>query len=152
MVCYQFRHWCFTSFEIQAPVYSSEIMTKLMYQKERCPTSGTIHWQGFVTMKMKCTLKKMKELFGDRVHFEGCRGNYESNVRYCSKSESCIEPPVYNGDCKPPDEPPGRNLHPYFVGANFDGHPNQIIWLTREQAFERFGWAEAMARLRDDDA
>ena len=39
-------------------------------QLERGGDTGYLHWQVFVAFKVKCTLSKVKLLFGDRVHAE----------------------------------------------------------------------------------
>jgi len=55
-----------------------------LYGKE-VSDSGTPHLQGYISLKSKKRLGAMKKLFGNEIHFEGCKGSEQSNIDYCSK-------------------------------------------------------------------
>lgn len=80
--------WCFTLNN-----YSSEEESDL---KAICSNSskyyiwgyeigdeGTPHLQGYIEFKKKCRPKSV--IPNDRIHWEKCKGNKESNFNYCSK-------------------------------------------------------------------
>lgn len=58
------------------------------YQPELAPETGTPHLQGYVVFANPRTFQGAIQLFGPRFHLEPARGSLESNVEYCSKSES----------------------------------------------------------------
>ena len=62
-------------------------------QKEKAPDTGRLHWQGYVEVKEKCRIKKMKEVLGcPSAHLEPRRGSQEEAIAYCTKVESRAEP------------------------------------------------------------
>lgn len=85
------RNWCFTSFDEIAPEFNSGMMTYLCIGKEICPTSKNEHWQGFVCLKDKKSLKQVKLLIGEKPHLESIRGTLAQNVKYCKKDGSYEE-------------------------------------------------------------
>lgn len=57
-----------------------------VFGREKCPTSGRPHLQGFVACHKQLYLSQMKKLFPDgQAHFEIAGGNPEHNRRYCIK-------------------------------------------------------------------
>ncbi len=60
--------------------------------------SGTPHYQGYVRFANARKLSGLKKLscFG-RAHLERARGSEEDNIRYCSKAEGQLRPPVTFG-------------------------------------------------------
>lgn len=85
------KNWCFTSFDINPPIYDEESMTYLCYGAEVCPTTKKRHWQCFVQFLKKKQLTAVKKIFGSKVHFETARGTIADNQRYCSKEGKYIE-------------------------------------------------------------
>lgn len=79
------RHWCFTSFETQKPVWDRDLMEYLCYGKETCPTTNKEHWQSYVIWKKKARMPKLKSSFGETVHCEIAKGSPPQNRRYCMK-------------------------------------------------------------------
>lgn len=57
-----------------------------VFGREKCPTSGKPHLQGFVACHKQLYLSQIKKLFPDgQAHFEIAGGNPEQNRRYCIK-------------------------------------------------------------------
>lgn len=62
-------------------------------QKEVCPTSGRLHWQGYIELKDKARLGKVKEVLGcPSAHLEMRRGTQAEAIAYCQKVETRAEP------------------------------------------------------------
>lgn len=80
----RFRSWCFTSWQMDMKPIKTDDMKYLCYSPEICPSTKKPHYQGYVYMYEKKTLKGMKKFFEDyTTHFERCRGNPDENRTYC---------------------------------------------------------------------
>jgi len=62
-----------------------------IFQKEKAPNTGTLHFQGYLQMTRKCQISYLKKHFSPIPHFEGAKGTAEQNVAYCSKEDSRAE-------------------------------------------------------------
>lgn len=93
------RHICFTTYITdRPPVYREDEMRYIIYQQERCPSSGRHHWQGYVEFKRKITFNTMKEIFNDNtIHLEMRQGTRDEAREYCRKSNTQIIPAVEFG-------------------------------------------------------
>jgi len=84
-----YKNWCFTlnnytDEDILAMEGWLELGCRgIAYGKEE-GKNGTPHLQGFLVMKGKEGLTKMKELH-PRAHWEVMKGRLDQNVDYCSK-------------------------------------------------------------------
>jgi len=105
----KFARWCFTSFDIDLKPVLHDSMQCLIYQKEKCPESGKLHWQGGFQLKNRngIQLKSAKKLFHNQVHLEPMMGSWEQTVAYCTKESSRVEvgellgnPPSYGNELK----------------------------------------------------
>lgn len=67
-----------------------------IFQKERCPTTGKDHWQGYVRFKGRVRFNAIKAVWRS-IHLETCKGSEQQNVEYCSKSASRVEGPFEDG-------------------------------------------------------
>lgn len=93
----QSANWMFTAFT--GPDFSnSEDIAYYIYQKEKCPSTGKEHWQGYIELKKKMTMKGVKMLFGDfKIHLERRKGTQDQAIAYCSKELTRMEMPVIFG-------------------------------------------------------
>jgi len=93
----KFVRWCFTSFDIEhPPQFDEEKMICMVFQKEQCPETGKLHFQGAFQLRNKngMQLKSVKKLFYDKgVHLEAMNGTWEQSNDYCSKDKTRIEGP-----------------------------------------------------------
>lgn len=84
------RCWCVTIWDDPTlKVWESmKDVEYVRYQEECCPTTGKIHWQGWLKFTKQVTMKRVKEILGGSVHCEGMKGSEEANEAYCTKVES----------------------------------------------------------------
>lgn len=64
------------------------ISKKGIVGKEVCPTTNTLHLQGYISLIKPMRITEMKIL--GNPHFEACKGNEEQNIKYCSKENNYI--------------------------------------------------------------
>lgn len=60
----------------------------LVWQVEEAPTTGTLHYQGYVEFFKQTRLAKVKTIFGDTVHVEIRAGTQAQAIAYCTKDDS----------------------------------------------------------------
>jgi hypothetical protein len=89
------RRWCFTTWDKQ-PEFFEEIMSYLICQQEKCPTTDKLHWQGFVKLKAPQRFTSLKKLLGEG-HFEKTRGTDEDASAYCKKEDTRVSGPFEYG-------------------------------------------------------
>lgn len=99
-----FKNWCFTSYkqvigvDLQKSVFEGKVKG-VIYQGESCPNTGKSHWQGYMELCRKTTMKKAKEALGDpAAHLEPRKGSKKQAMDYCRKLESRIVDPCTYGD------------------------------------------------------
>lgn len=85
-----YRNYCFTSYEKDDPKMDKDVQY-CIWQWETCPTTGKEHRQGYIEMKDKCSLKKIKNILGNSVHVSPRKGTQEQAIRYCMKYDTAIE-------------------------------------------------------------
>lgn len=87
------KNWCFTlnnyTDQDLDDIASWEVRY-IKYGKEKCPTTGTPHLQGFVVMACDCRLSKMRKIC-PRAHWEPMKGRLEHNDAYCEKEGDWTE-------------------------------------------------------------
>lgn len=94
----KYRNACFTSYKLDA-VFTEwteeehpESIRFLCYQKEKCPTTERIHYQGYVEVKKAYRLKALQTLLGDpTMHVEPRRGTPQEAAAYCRKEASRVQ-------------------------------------------------------------
>lgn len=82
------RDICFTSFAKEKPKFHSTL-TYLVFQREKCPTTGKEHWQGFAQAKnQKASFKAWQKAIGDpAAHCEKRWGTATQARDYCMAKE-----------------------------------------------------------------
>lgn len=93
------RHWVFTSYKVSEPIPFDESKFRyIIYQKERCPTSGREHYQGYCELKSPQRISFIKTAFNDNgLHLEIRKGSRDEAREYCRKKESHIDGPWEHG-------------------------------------------------------
>ena len=87
------KRWCFTlnnytEYEVSSIVPIIEDNCSLAIIGKEKGESGTPHLQGYCEFKTKLRPKNLIEI--NRIHWEKCKGNRDSNVRYCSKDSDIL--------------------------------------------------------------
>lgn len=117
MAC-QVRFWTFTLFNNTGAWDPSRISwntrrPKIAYltcQLEKCPTTGTIHYQGYLECQRASGRDSVKKAIGSKeVHLEPRKGTQTQAIAYCKKEESRTEldgiPTQFEYGTKTPDSP-----------------------------------------------
>lgn len=82
------RHWVITqNDEKQEPQFDSESMRFLVYQIEEAPSTGHLHYQGYVQFHNPKGFKTVSKLF-PKAYVAPAKGSPAENYAYCTKAES----------------------------------------------------------------
>lgn len=68
------------------------------YQLEAAPTTGQLHYQGYIQMLKKCRFAGVLKALGIPAHIEVAKGTLAENKAYCSKRDSAIMGPWIFGE------------------------------------------------------
>lgn len=88
------RAWIFTDYAEEQP--TSVPFEYLVVQRERCPTTGRLHWQGYCVFSNPRTLGGVKKVL-PKAHWEPRRGSHEDARDYCTKAETRVSGPFEYG-------------------------------------------------------
>lgn len=84
------------------PEWKPAEMAYLVYQYERCPSTGRIHVQGYVRFHSRKRMNTVKNVFGRQdMHLSTARDSEEINRNYCTKEESRVLAGNEHGDYQP---------------------------------------------------
>lgn len=85
----------FTSFEEEIQLPEEEVEYSI-YQRERCASTGRLHWQGFVRFNTRKRFNTVKALIGSEVHIEYARC-VDKAIEYCCKEDTRVASPIEIG-------------------------------------------------------
>lgn len=98
------KNWCFSVFDYGTtllPEAQHNEIAYIVYQEEKCPTTGRNHLQGYLQLVSKKRLNGAKGilqvLFGGHPHLEVARGSPQENFEYCTKAETRVSGPYTMG-------------------------------------------------------
>jgi len=93
------RHWLFTSYKDS--VAFGNLVRGYAYQREKCPKTGTLHWQGYMELSRPVRLKQAQRECGDDVaHMEARRWPRDKAITYCTKERTRVDGPWVSGSCE----------------------------------------------------
>jgi len=98
--------WTFTCFDVSKPLTLHPKMECLVYQLEKAPTTGTLHFQGCFKLKNRhgVTFKTAQKYVPFGTHLTPSRGTWSENFLYCTKQATRYEgDPILLGT--PPKDP-----------------------------------------------
>lgn len=107
----KWRDWTFTSFlgpreepdpetdiTKTRPQWREGQMRYMVYQLEKCETTGRLHWQGAVKFRTQQRLSAAQTMLClPRIHMEPAR-SWDNAVAYCKKTETRVSGPWEFGD------------------------------------------------------
>lgn len=99
------RNFLFTHWDVEKPL-NWDLMAEagvkyLVYQLEKAPETGKLHYQGYIESKnMKFTTAKKLPGFNNETHLEARRGTREQAREYCMKSDTRVDGPWEFGEFK----------------------------------------------------
>lgn len=93
----RYRNWCFTSYvDVLKPDLDS--LSFITYQREKCPSTCKLHFQGYVEFEEKKSMAAVKKILGDdKAHLEQRKGSQKQAMEYCNKVLSRFEEPITYG-------------------------------------------------------
>lgn len=107
----RFRAYAFTLFDADKSIDFSQYNCQFgIAQKEQCPSTGKVHYQGCIYFKNPRSFRAVRALFGrlrdKKPHIEVAR-SIPKAINYCRKKDTRLEKPIVYGE-----EPkgPGRHL------------------------------------------
>lgn len=127
------KNWCFTSYDEKRPELEGKCRWYVV-QREQCPSSGRLHWQGVCGFDVRKRFDTVKRVFSDDSHLEPCR-SVESSVQYCSKEETRVGDVFKYGPV-----PTGRSI---LQRVREDG-----VRRVLEDSPNKFRWIRHLANLR----
>lgn len=81
------KSWCFTSFEIEKPVFFAEKFRYLCFSPEICPTTKKNHYQGYFYLNNDMTLSAIKKKINGKWKLIKCNGTPQQNKIYCGSED-----------------------------------------------------------------
>lgn len=91
--------WMITSYDVDnTPVFVDADMHFLAYQKEKCPTTGRLHWQIYLELKKKKRYGQIAALLGlSNADCSRCNGTPEQCLAYVTKEDTRVEVGAQHG-------------------------------------------------------
>lgn len=90
------RHFCFTSYKLEIlpkDIYDGDIRY-LVWQLERCPDTGNLHYQCYVELHKVMRWNRLKRIIGDDgMHIESREGTRDEAREYCMKEDTRVDGP-----------------------------------------------------------
>lgn len=91
------RSICFTMFN-EPPKEWDDDIRYVIYQKEKCPTTGREHFQGYIEVSKPHRFRWFKDVLNDQAaHLEKRRGTRDQARDYCRKDDTRISEPIEYG-------------------------------------------------------
>jgi len=74
-----YRNYCFTSYSFpNSPTIDVKDVKYYIYQLEKCPTTGNMHFQGYIELTKVMRFTALKKIFNDNtLHIEPRKGTQQ---------------------------------------------------------------------------
>jgi hypothetical protein len=82
------------------PCTNRTLVNYVVYQLEKCPTTGRTHYQFYIQMEKPVEHKKAKAMFPNSTHLDFPKGSAAENRKYASKEESRLAAGGEHGDMR----------------------------------------------------
>lgn len=63
----------------------------LVYGREKAPTTGTPHLQGYIYFRNRKSIQQLQKMMGNVAAISTCKGNSKQNYEYCTKDGDFFE-------------------------------------------------------------
>ena len=143
------RGWCWTCFDFEhfscVDECTPENALKYgIYQLETCPSTGSLHIQGYFEFTRAVRRPHAQRVVGDsECHCDPRRGTPQQAADYCRKSESAVTAPTEFGEL--PAGPGARtDLDAVHQALKEGKHPREIadlhfgVWAQHFKAIDRY--------------
>jgi len=84
--------WCFTLYRDDPPTITDGI-DYMCFQQERCPTTGNLHWQGYMELNYRARPAQARALVNTwkhGTHVERTRGSQQEAIDYTKKNDTAV--------------------------------------------------------------
>lgn len=137
----RYRNWVFTWYkhtdeESSILQYFQEIseLRYVILQKEECPSTQRLHWQGYMEFKQPKYMTTLKKLLPG-IHLEMRKGTQVEAIKYASKEETRLSGPYRHGACARESQGSRSDLkavgHSIMLGLGaqqiFEQHPSAYL-------------------------
>lgn len=85
------HNFVFTSYEEDEPLVHENVQY-MIFQREKCPKTGKLHYQGYIELIKKRRLTSLKKVY-PKYHIESRKGTQKQAIDYCKKEETRYSPP-----------------------------------------------------------
>lgn len=89
------RHWMFTHYvDVLPTIYEEKVVRYIIYQREICPETKRMHYQGYVEFHDNVRKGQVQKLIGNEIkkaHCEPRKGSRTQARNYCRKAETAME-------------------------------------------------------------
>lgn len=96
------RNACFTSYKERIePKADENYLVYCVWQQERCPETGRLHYQGYAEFSKPISMRQAQKAIGDPVaHIKTRYGTQKEAITYCTKEETRVAGPWSVGEAK----------------------------------------------------
>lgn len=97
------RNVIFTCFDMDfkhALAANNPEIVFMVLQLERCPTSGRLHYQGYMELNDQYRNRKLQAICGVKMSFYDRKGTQQECITYCTKEETRVDGPWTYGTPK----------------------------------------------------
>lgn len=99
----RYYNWMFTSYGEFDPKLPDVKTQYAVWQREKCPSTEKEHWQGYIELTEKVSMKWLKENMEDNtLHLEPRKGTQKQAIDYCTKEDTRVSNPKFYGKMKCP--------------------------------------------------
>ena len=82
----RYRRYALTFYSPPDFTLDTDVVRYFVAGLETCPETKRVHYQSYIELFKKVSLKKLKEIVDDnKVHAEPCKGTAAQNILYCKK-------------------------------------------------------------------
>lgn len=147
------RAYCFTVHAPHAeawtlPPEAPAGVQYVVWQYEKCPTTGALHIQGYAEFLKPCRIAGARKLLSlpPTTHFEARRGTKEEARNYCMKEETRVDGPYERGIWNPATTGGEKSRLSLVAFKEFALAPENVADYTKTERWYRDNYIEIYDR------